>query len=70
MLEFFKNLKIEDLALEIFLTFLILSWFFYFLKYISLLTAILINLLTLLSWIVYFIRLKEENEKKDNIFSN
>lgn len=70
MLKFLRSFEIEDWGLEIFLTFLILSWFFYFLQYISLLTAVFINLLTLLSWIIYFIRLKEENEKTNNVFSN
>lgn len=70
MLNFFKNLKYQDLGLEIFLTFLILAWFFYFLQYLSLKLAILINILTLLSWAIYFVRLKEENEKKDNLPPN
>lgn len=60
LLDFFKSLSIEDFAFEIFGIFLVLDVIFYFLKYYDFKMAAIIFIIIILSWLVYFIRLKEE----------
>lgn len=62
-IEFLKSLSVEDFAFEIFGTFLVLNFIFYFFKYYDFKIATLIFFIVILSWIVYFVRLKEELSK-------
>lgn len=65
ILNFLKKLSFNDYALEIFLFFLILNWLFYFLKYYNIKVSILLSLIIIFSWVIFFIRLKEELEKNE-----
>jgi len=62
-INFLKSLRFDEFAFEIFLSLLILNWFFYFIDYLKLITAVFISIIILLSWIIYFIRLKEEKNE-------
>ena len=58
-------LKFEEYAFEIFLPLLFFSWFFYFLKYYGFIINLLLNVLIIISWIIYFRRLTEEKAKEN-----
>jgi len=60
-----KNFTIADFALEIFLPLLFFSWFFYFLKYYGFIINLFLNLVIIVGWIIYFIRLIEEKAKEE-----
>ncbi len=60
-----ETLKFEEYAFEIFLPLLFFSWFFYFLKYYGFIINLLLNVLIIISWIIYFRRLTEEKAKEN-----
>jgi len=60
-----EALKFEEYAFEIFLPLLFFSWFFYFLKYYGFIINLLLNVLIIISWIIYFRRLTEEKAKEN-----